>query len=139
MTDNERWNMLKELFPIQEMRVEETTRTLTKYGPHNNYNVYLKINGVKYKTEFHDSVYNYVHKTRSSNVDIFACIFRGKECADSVRNFQEFCEMLGYEIEELRKAQKVYRECKRTQQYFKKVLTPDDLEKISKLLEKWGY
>lgn len=139
MTDNEQWNMLTELFPIQEMKVKKISEILTKYGLRNDYKVRLRINGVEYKTEFHDSVYNYEKGTRSADVDIFVCIFRDKECADSVEDLQEFCEMFGYEIEDLRKAQKAYRDCKKTQQYFNRVLTPDDLEKLSKLLNEWGY
>ena len=139
MTDNEQWKMLKELFPIQELKLERRAVTRTKYGLRNNYNVCLKINGVTHRTVFHDSVYNYVHNTRSSIIDIFACILRDKDCADSVRNLQEFCEEFGYEIKELREAQKAYRDCKKTQQYFNKVLTPDDLEKLSELLTEWGY
>ena len=30
-------------------------------------------------------------------------------------------------------------ECKRTQQYFNRVLIPDDIEKLSALMIEWGY
>ena len=136
---NEQWEILKELFPIQEMEVEQDTETPTKYGNYNSYNVRLKINGVDYKTVFHDSIWNYVNGTRSADVEIFACIFRDKESADSVEDLQEFCEMFGYEIKDLRKAQRAYRLCKKAQQYFDRVLIPDDLEKLSELLIEWGY
>lgn len=139
MLDNEQWNILTKLFPIQELKLEKRMATPTKYGTHNNYNVRLRINGVDYKTVFHDSIYNYKKNTRSSNIDILACIFGDKKCADSVKDLQEFCEMFGYNIEELRKAQRVYRGCKAAQQYFNRVLTPDDLEKLSELLNEWGY
>ena len=136
---NEQWEILKELFPIQEMEVEQDTETPTKYGNYNSYHVRLRINGVDYKTVFHDSIWNYVNGTRSADVEIFACIFRDKESADSVEDLQEFCEMFGYEVKDLRKAQRVYRLCKKAQQYFNRVLIPDDLEKLSELLIEWGY
>lgn len=136
---NEQWEILTELFPIQEMEVEQDTETPTKYGNYNSYNVRLRINGVDYKTVFHDSIWNYVNGTRSADVEIFACIFRDKESADEVEDLQEFCEMFGYEIKDLRKAQRAYRLCKKAQQYFNRVLIPDELQKLSELLIEWGY
>lgn len=136
---NEQWEILTELFPIQEIEVEQDTETPTKYGNYNSYHVRLRINGVDYKTVFHDSIWNYVNGTRSADVEIFACIFRDKESADSVEDLQEFCEMFGYEVKDLRKAQRAYRLCKKAQQYFDRVLIPDDLEKLSELLIEWGY
>ena len=136
---NEQWEILKELFPIQEMEVEQDTETPTEHGNYNSYNVRLRINGVDYKTVFHDSIWNYVNGTRSADVEIFASIFRDKESADSVEDLQEFCENFGYEVKDLRKAQRAYRLCKKAQQYFNRVLIPDDLEKLSELLIEWGY
>ena len=100
---NEQWEILTELFPIQEMEVVQDTETPTKYGNYNSYN------------------------------------FRDKESADEAEDLQEFCEMFGYEIKDLRKAQRAYRLCKKAQQYFNRVLIPDDLEKLSELLIEWGY
>lgn len=136
---NEQWEILTELFPIQEMEVEQDTVTPTEHGNYNKYNVRLRINGVDYKAVFHDSIWNYVNGTRSADVEIFACFLRDKESADEVEDLQEFCEMFGYEIKDLRKAQRAYRECKRTQQYFNRVLIPDELQKLSELLIEWGY
>ena len=136
---NEQWEILTELFPIQEMEVVQDTETPTKYGNYNSYNVRLRINGVDYKTVFHDSIWNYVNGTRSADVEIFACFIRDKESADEAEDLQEFCEMFGYEIKDLRKAQRAYRLCKKAQQYFNRVLIPDDLEKLSELLIEWGY
>lgn len=136
---NEQWEILTELFPIQEMEVKQDTETPTKYGNYNSYNVRLKINGVDYKAVFHDSIWNYTNGTRSADVEIFACFIRDKESADEAEDLQEFCEMFGYEIKDLRKAQRAYRLCKKAQQYFNRVLIPDDLEKLSELLIEWGY
>lgn len=133
------WGILTELFPIQGMEVEQDTEIPTKYGNYNRYNVRLRINGVDYKTVFHDSIWNYVNGTRSADVEIFACFLRDKESADSVGDFVEFCEMFGYEIKDLRKAQRAYRGCKKAQQYFNRVLIPYELEKLSELLAEWGY
>ena len=136
---NKQWDILTGSFPIQEMRVEKDAIIRTKYGLYNSYNVRLKINGIDYRAVFHDSIWNYENNTRSADVEIFACIFRDKESADSVEDLQEFCENFGYEIKDLRKAQRAYRLCKKAQQYFDRVLIPDDIEKLSELLTGWGY
>lgn len=136
---NEQWEILTELFPIQEMEVVQDTVTPTICGSYNSYNVRLRINGVDYKTVFNDSIWNYVNGTRSADVEILACFIRDKESADEIEDFQEFCEMLGYEIKDLKEAQRAYRKCKRTQKYFNRVLIPDELQKLSELLIEWGY
>lgn len=43
------------------------------------------------------------------------------------------------EIKDLRKAQRAYRLCKKAQQYFNRVLIPDELQKLSELLIEWRY
>lgn len=141
ITDRDKqWKVLQELFPIQEMKVKQDTKTLTKYGYYNNYNVRLRINGVDFKTEFHDSIINYINSTRSADIEIFACVFGDKICADIVKDLQDFCEQFGYDkIEDLRKAQRAYRLCRKTQKYFERVLIPDELQKLSELLIEWGY
>lgn len=136
---NEQWKILTELFPIQEIKVEQDTKVWTEYGNYNSYNVRLRINGVGHKTVFHDSIWNYENGTRSADVEIFACIFRDKETVDSVKDLQEFCEIFNYEVKDLWKGQRVYRLLKKAQQYFNRVLIPDDLEKLSELLNEWGY
>lgn len=136
---NEQWNILTELFSIQEMRVTRVKVTPTKYGSYNSYNVRLRINGVDYRTVFRDSIWNYANDTHSTNVEIFASIFRDKEAADIVKDLQEFCEMFEYGNKDNSKVQRAYKLCKKAQRYFNRVLTPDDLEKLSELLDKWGY
>lgn len=137
---NEQWKVLQELLPIQEIEVTQDIVIKTDFGMYNKYNVRLRINGVDYKTEFHDSIMNYINGTRSADVEIFACVFRDKECVDSVDDLQDFCEQFGYDkIEDLRKAQRAYRGCKKAQKYIKRVLIPSDIEKVSELLNEWGY
>ena len=136
---NKQWEILTGLFPIQEMRVEKDAVIRTEYGLYNSYNVRLRINGVDYRTVFHDSTWNYENNTRSADIEIFACIFKDKESADNVEDLQEFCENFGYEIKDLRKAQRAYDLCKKAQHYFYSVLILDDLERLSELLSEWGY
>lgn len=136
---DEQWKILTELFPIQKMKIKRKIITPTKYGDYISYYVRLEINGVGYKTIFNDSIWNYENGTRSADVDILACIFMDKKLADRAEDLQEFCRVIGYNIEDLRLAQRAYRECKRAQRYFKKVLTDYDLEKLSELFYEWGY
>ena len=140
LTDpKEQGKVLKELANIERMSVKKIKPMLSKYGLYNRYKVTLVISGEMYKTEFHDSIMNYIEGKRSSGVEIFACMFRDAQCAKSVIDLQDFCVNFGYEVEDLRKAQKAYEGCKEVKKFFDKVLDEYQQDTIGELLNEWGY
>lgn len=143
--EKEQWEALKELVYIEDMEVEKIGDTAGEYGTYSEYKVVLDTrirtyNCTKlYETEFSDSIMNYAKGKRSADVEIFACIYRDVECANSVTDLQDFCISFGYEIKDLRKAQKAYKACRVAKKYFEEVFTKKQLAIIDELLNEWGY
>ena len=146
LTDpTEQWEALKELVYIEDMEVEKIGDTTGKYGTYSKYKVVLdtRIRTYErtkpYETEFSDSIMNHTRGERSTDVEIFGCIYRDMECARSVTDLQDFCESFGYEIKDLRKAQEVYEACRVAEKYFEEVFTKKQLAIMAELLDEWGY
>lgn len=135
----EQWEALRELLPIEYMKVIKGHTKQTKYGLYNNYRVVLKAGGNVYGTVFHDTIANYNKHRRSADVEIFACLFMDAQGANSVTDLQDFCKNFGYKEKDLRKAQKAYEGCKEAKKFFDKVFDEYQQDVMAELLEEWGY
>ena len=98
--------------------------------------------GYKFTTSFNNSRANGERKPDVN--DIISCLLSDRSCYNSCVNFNDFCNMLGYEqyqedrygfLKENTKAKRAFAGCRRTAENFENLLNSEQLEQLDELYQ----
>lgn len=95
----------------------------------------IKVDGLQYTFNYQCNVaYN-----EPNLVDCLSSLIIDMDAYDNSDNFQDFCNNFGYDsFEDLQKAKKAYKACKKTSKALTRLFTRAEFEEINKELEEEG-
>lgn len=104
---------------------DEQKNLFTKY--HTLFKCMIKYNGKQYSFPYQCNI---AHD--EPNIDnVMYCLLLDASCYNNSRSIEDFCNELGYDFyEDIEKAKKNYKACKRTYEALNRLFTSDELDTI---------
>lgn len=99
----------------------------------NAYRITLTYNGKKCSFTFND---NYLNK--STIEDFIYCLLSDSDCYESSKNFDDFCNMFGYDNNSI-KALNIYKACKKQNDKVKRLFTIEEVNFLYSELDELGF
>ena len=117
-----------------------------RIGCGNGYRITLENKqGFKFSTQYNDSQYNSQKGNRVNINDVMACLLSDRSCYLSSRDYEDFCNMFGYEPFEDKnyypyygtntKANRAYKGCQRISENLENLLSSENLEKLHEIYQ----
>ena len=118
---------------LEKIKCKKTNKGKSQMTSGNAFQITLSYNGKRCGFLFND---NYLNESNKN--DFVYCLLSDADAYTSSRNFEDFCNMFGYDNDS-RKALKAFNGCKKQAEKVRRLFNDEEVETLRNELEKLGF